>query len=306
MDNPLRPDSPPNFQGWTCPLPLRDYPGIVLGHGGGGKLSAELIEHLFAPAFRNDTLDAMGDAAVFDLPPGGSRLAFTTDSYVVRPLFFPGGSIGDLAVNGTVNDLAMAGAIPLSLSAAFILEEGFPIAELAEVVRQTAEAARRAGVSIVTGDTKVVEKGHGDGCYITTSGVGIVPVGREVGPGRARKSDVVLVSGFIGDHGMAVMSVRNGLEFTTTIVSDSAPLSGLVEAMFAACPEIRALRDPTRGGIAATLNEIASRHRARRAGCARPGRGPLRLRDPRARPVLRRQRREIAGDRPIGIRRCGS
>jgi hydrogenase expression/formation protein HypE len=259
MHNPLQPERSPNFEGWTCPLPLRDYPGIVLGHGGGGTLSAELIEHLFLPAFRNEQLEAMGDSAVLDLSREPGRLAFTTDSYVVRPLFFPGGSIGDLAVNGTVNDLAMAGAVPLSLSAAFILEEGFPIAELGEVVRQMAAAARNAGVSIVAGDTKVVEKGHGDGCYITTSGVGIVPAGRWVGPDRARAGDVVLVSGFLGDHGMAVMSVRNGLEFTTTIVSDSAPLNGLVEAMFAVCPEIRALRDPTRGGLATTLNEIATR-----------------------------------------------
>ncbi len=250
--------SQPRFDAWTCPLPLRDYPGIVLGHGGGGKLSGELVEHLFVPAFRNAALEALGDAAVLDLP-GGARVALTTDSYVVRPLFFPGGSIGDLAVHGTVNDLAMVGARPQWLSAAFILEEGFPIDQLGGIVTRMAAAARQAGVLLVTGDTKVVEKGHGDGCYITTSGVGIVPAGREVGPHRARPGDIVLVSGFIGDHGTAILSVREGLEFESVITSDTAPLNGLVEALFEAAPTIHALRDPTRGGVAATLNEIAAR-----------------------------------------------
>jgi len=252
--------NPPRFDNWTCPLPLRAYPGIVLGHGGGGKLSADLVEHLFAPAFRNAALDVLGDSAVVDAPPCG-RLAFSTDSYVVRPLFFPGGSIGDLAVNGTVNDLAMVGARPLFLSAGFILEEGFPLDQLGGIVHRMAEAARRAGVALVTGDTKVVEKGHGDGCYINTAGIGSVPPGLTIGPHLARPGDAVLVSGSIGDHGMAIMSVREGLEFETAIESDTAPLNGLVADLLEVTREIHALRDPTRGGVAATLNEIAARSR---------------------------------------------
>ncbi len=244
---------------WTCPLPLRDYPEIVLGHGGGGKLSAELVEHLFLPAFRNPELETLGDAALLELAIG--RLAFSTDSYVVRPVFFPGGSIGELAVHGTINDLAMAGAQPRYLSVGLILEEGLPIAKLGEIVRRMAEAARSAGVSIVTGDTKVVERGHGDGCYINTSGIGVLPEGRRVGSDLARPGDVVLVSGTIGDHGSAILSVREGLEFETTITSDTTPLNGLVEAMFEASAEIQVLRDPTRGGLAASLNEIAGRSR---------------------------------------------
>ncbi len=242
---------------WTCPLPLRDYPHVVLGHGGGGRLSADLVEHLFLPAFRNAALAPLGDAAV--LPPASGRLAFTTDSYVVRPLFFPGGCVGDLAVNGTVNDLAVSGATPLYLSAGFILEEGLPFADLGRIVTRMAAAARGAGVTVVCGDTKVVDRGHGDGCYITTAGVGVVPDGVNVGVHRAQPGDAVVVSGAVGNHGMAVLSVRAGLEFETQIASDSAPLSGLVAAMLAACPDLRAMRDPTRGGLAATLNEIATR-----------------------------------------------
>jgi hydrogenase expression/formation protein HypE len=189
---------------------------------------------------------------------GGGRLAMSTDSYVVRPLFFPGGSIGKLAVNGTVNDLAMSGARPLVLTAGFILEEGLPIAELAAVVERMASAARAAGVAVVAGDTKVVERGHGDGIYINTSGIGVVPPGSRLGSEPMRSGDVVLVSGTIGDHGMAIMSVREGLEFDAPIASDSAPLHGLVKAMLAACPSIRLLRDPTRGGVATSLNEIAA------------------------------------------------
>jgi hydrogenase expression/formation protein HypE len=218
-----------------------------------------LVEHLFLPAFRNNALAALGDAAVLSVPPG--RLAFTSDSFVVRPLFFPGGSIGDLAVNGTVNDLAMSGAEPLFLSAAFVLEEGFAIAELAGVVDRMAAAARHAGVQVVAGDTKVVERGHGDGCYITTSGIGSIPDGVNIGPDRTRPGDVVIVSGSVGDHGMAVMSVREGLEFETAIESDTAPLHGLVRDMLAATPNIHCLRDPTRGGLAAALNEVAARSR---------------------------------------------
>lgn len=244
-----------NFEGWTCPLPLRDQPNIILGHGGGGKLSAELIEHLFYPAFANDLLDARGDSAVLAL--GGARLAFTTDSFVVRPLFFPGGSIGDLAVNGTVNDLAMMGARPLYLSAGFILEEGLPVSTLGGIVTRMGAAARVAGVQIVAGDTKVVDRGHGDGVFINTSGIGVIPDGVEIGPERARPGDVVLVSGTLGDHGMAILSVREGLEFDTVIESDCAPLFDLVEALRAAAPGVHALRDATRGGAAAALNEIA-------------------------------------------------
>ena len=244
-----------NFAGWVCPLPLRDYPNIVLGHGGGGKLSAELVEHLFLPAFQNETLNHLGDSAVVTV--GGNRLAFSTDSYVVRPLFFPGGNIGDLAINGTVNDIAMSGAQALYLSAGFIVEEGLPLETLGQIVETMAAAARRAGVTLVTGDTKVVDKGHGDGVYINTSGFGLIPAGVELAPRRARPGDVVLLSGEIGQHGMAIMSVREGLQFETTIETDSAPLNGLTAAMLAVSPEIHVLRDPTRGGVASALNEIA-------------------------------------------------
>jgi hydrogenase expression/formation protein HypE len=249
----------PDFSTWSCPLPLRDYPHVVLGHGGGGALSQELIEHLFVPAFSNPALEALGDAARLPAPRG--RLAFSTDSFVVHPLFFPGGSIGDLAVCGTVNDLAMIGAVPFYLSAAFILEEGLPMAMLGRIVEAMAAAARQAGVTIVTGDTKVVERGHGHGCYITTAGVGVIADGLELGPDRARPGDRVLVSGTLGDHGMAVMSLREGLEFDTTIESDTAPLAGLVRHLLAAAPGVRALRDPTRGGLAASLIEIATSSR---------------------------------------------
>jgi hydrogenase expression/formation protein HypE len=246
----------PDFSNWTCPLPLRDYPHIVIGHGGGGKLSAELVEHIFLPAFRNDALAGLGDSTV--LAPQSGRLAFSTDSFVVQPRFFPGGSIGELAVNGTVNDLAMSGAKPLFLSASFILEEGLSIAELSHIVERMGEAARVAGVQIVTGDTKVVEKGHGDGCYINTSGIGVIADGVTVGPSQVRPGDAVIVSGTIGDHGMAVMSVREGLQFETVIESDCAALHGMVSAVLVAGGDaVHALRDPTRGGMASTLNEIA-------------------------------------------------
>jgi len=245
-----------DFSSWTCPLPLRDYPNIVLGHGGGGKLSAELVENLFLPAFRNPAIECLGDSAILRIPAG--RLAFSTDSFVVRPLFFPGGSIGELAINGTVNDLAMSGARPLYLSAGFIVEEGLPMAMLAKIVERMRVAAEKAGIQVVTGDTKVVEKGHGDGCFINTAGIGMIPDGREVGPARAKPGDAIIISGTIGDHGMAVMSVREGMEFDTVIQSDSAALHGLVEAIFAVSNEVHALRDPTRGGLASSLNEIAA------------------------------------------------
>jgi hydrogenase expression/formation protein HypE len=246
----------PDFSNWSCPLPLVGYPNIVMGHGGGGKLGNELVEHLFLPAFRNPALENLGDAAVLDL--GSGRLAMSTDSFVVQPLFFPGGSIGELAVNGTVNDLAVSGTIPRFLSASFILEEGFPLAQLAAIVESMARAAATAGVKIVTGDTKVVERGHGDGCYINTAGIGVLREGIQVGPHRAQPGDVVLVSGTIGDHGMAIMSVREGLEFESQIRSDCAALNGMIaEVLNAAGVAVHAMRDPTRGGLASTLNEIA-------------------------------------------------
>ena len=244
-----------NFDGMSCPVPLRDYPRIILGHGGGGKLSSELLEHIFLPAFKNKHLAGLGDSTVFSVESG--RLAFSTDSFVVQPLFFPGGSIGDLAVNGTVNDISMSGAKPLYLSAGFIIEEGFPVAQLKRIADDMGAAARKAGVAIITGDTKVVEKGHGDGCYINTAGVGVVPEGIEIAPTMAQPGDAVIISGNLGDHGMAIMSVREGLEFEADIESDSAPLNEMVAAMIAVCPVIHVLRDPTRGGLAASLNEIA-------------------------------------------------
>lgn len=252
---------------WSCPLPLRDSPTVVMGHGGGGRLSGELVEHLFVPAFSApagsdaaddgpEALRRLGDAAV--VPFGNGRLAFTTDSYVVRPRWFPGGCIGDLAVNGTVNDLAMMGAWPLYLTVGMILEEGLEVAELGRIVQVMGHAAREAGVAIVAGDTKVVDAGHGDGLYINTAGVGMLADGVEIGPERARPGDVVIVSGAVGQHGVAVLSVREGLEFGSEIRSDSAPLAGLVASLLAAGVDVHALRDPTRGGVAATLNEIAA------------------------------------------------
>jgi len=252
-----------NLLGWTCPVPLQNYPTIVMGHGAGGKMMSDLIEHLFAPAFDNPLLAQMGDATALDLPPG--KAAFTTDSFVVSPLFFPGGDIGELAVNGTVNDLAMRGAKPLYLSAGFILEEGLAMDDLGRLVTSMAAAARAAGVQVATGDTKVVQKGHGDGLYINTSGIGVIPAGIEIGPEQARPGDVVLVSGTLGDHGIAIMSVREGLRFETEIRSDTAPLNGLVEAMINAAGgrrpplpnSLHCLRDATRGGLSAVLNELA-------------------------------------------------
>jgi hydrogenase expression/formation protein HypE len=241
-------------------LPLRDYPTIVMGHGSGGKLMADLIEHLFAPQFANDYLRQMGDATTlkFEVSDLKFQIAFTTDSFVVRPLFFPGGDIGELAVNGTVNDLAMRGAKPMYLSAGFILEEGLPMDALGRIANSMARACRQAGVQLVTGDTKVVGKGQGDGVYINTSGIGVIAGDVDIGPTRAQPGDVVILSGTMGDHGVAVMSVREGLEFETAIESDTAPLWGLVEAILAVDPNaIHVLRDPTRGGLGVTLNEIA-------------------------------------------------
>ena len=240
---------------WSCPAPLRDQPVVVMGHGGGGALSAELMEQVFAPAYGNPTLAGLADSAVLRL--GGARLAFSTDSYVVRPLFFPGGSLGDLAVNGTVNDLAMSGAKPAYLSAAFVLEEGVALTVVERIARAMGTAAEAAGVVVATGDTKVVESGHGDGVYVTTAGVGLVPDGVDIRPQRARPGDAVIVSGPIGLHGVAIMSVREGLEFGVEIASDTAPLADLVATMLAVTPDLHVLRDPTRGGLGAALNEIA-------------------------------------------------
>ncbi len=240
---------------WSCPLPLSDYPRIVMAHGGGGKLSAELIEHVFLPAFANEHATSQADAAELRL--SGRRIAVTTDSFVVQPLFFPGGSIGDLAVNGTVNDLAMIGATPKFLTAGFILEEGFAVEKLVRIVRDMAAAADHAGVVIVAGDTKVVERGCGDGCYINTSGIGVFRHDGVIAPDRARPGDAILLSGTVGDHGVAIMSRREGLEFETEIRSDCASLAGLVTEMLEVEPRIRVLRDPTRGGVAMSLHEIA-------------------------------------------------
>ncbi len=237
-----------------CPLPLTGHNKIVIGHGSGGRLSAQLIAEMFVPAFDNEVLRRMDDQAVLNLE--ASRVAFTTDSFVVTPIFFPGGDIGDLAVNGTVNDLAMSGAAPLYLSAAFIIEEGFAMADLQRVVESMARAARAAGVAIVTGDTKVVNKGCADQLFVTTAGVGLVPAGVHISASNAKPGDRILLSGTIGDHGMAVMAQREGLDFEGELLSDTRPLHNLVKAMIGA-GEIHVLRDPTRGGLAASLSEIA-------------------------------------------------
>jgi hydrogenase expression/formation protein HypE len=254
MTASLEPDGL-DFDAWVCPVPLRDSPTIVMGHGGGGALSAELIEHLFLPAFGTAADAEMGDSAVVRL--GSDRLAFSTDSYVVKPMFFPGGSIGELAVNGTVNDLAMSGARPMVLSTAFIIQEGTALQELGRVAEALGAAARRAGVRLVTGDTKVVDNASGDGVFINTAGIGILEDGVDIRPDRAAVGDVVIVSGDIGVHGVAVLSCREGLEFGTTVESDTAPLNGLVADMVATGVDLHVLRDPTRGGVAASLNEIA-------------------------------------------------
>ena len=239
----------------SCPIPKSDYDRILLAHGGGGTLSHKLISKLFYPPFANDILDQQHDSGVFEL--NGLKLAFTTDSYVVQPIFFPGGDIGSLAVNGTVNDLSVAGAKPLFISAAFIIEEGFEIEELWKIVLSMQKAAKEAGVKIITGDTKVVDRGKGDKIFINTSGIGIVPEGVNISPKNCKAGDVIILSGKIAEHGVAIMSSRENLEFETTIKSDTAPLNGLVEKMLNASKEIHMMRDPTRGGLASTLNEIA-------------------------------------------------
>ena len=240
----------------ACPAPLAHADVVQLAHGGGGTKMAALIERVFVPAFENDALAALGDGAVVTV--GGERLAFTTDTFVVKPIFFPGGDIGSLAVHGTVNDLAMCGAVPLFLSAGFVLEEGFPMADLERIVASMARASAVVGAPVVTGDTKVVDKGKGDGIFVNTAGIGRVRVGVEVGPARARPGDVVLVSGPVGDHGIAVMAARAELEFETALSSDSAPVCALVGALLDAVPGTHVLRDPTRGGLATALCEVAA------------------------------------------------
>ena len=242
----------------SCPAPYTGYDRVLLGHGSGGRLSHDLITRLFLPALGNDVLNRLEDQATCDLPGlNNARLAMTTDSFVVRPIFFPGGDIGRLAVHGTINDLAVGGARPLFLTAAFILEEGLALEDLRRIVVSIKTAADEAGVMVVAGDTKVVDRGKGDQIFITTTGVGLVPTGRHLSVSSARPGDAILVSGTIGDHGMAIMSVREGLEFETALESDTAALNGLVEAMLTV-DGIRAMRDPTRGGVSSALNEIAA------------------------------------------------
>jgi hydrogenase expression/formation protein HypE len=242
-----------------CPLPITQTREILLGHGAGGRLTAQLIENVIVPAFANPMLAALDDQALVNAD--GVRLAFTTDSYVITPIFFPGGDIGELAINGTVNDLVVGGARPLCLSLAFILEEGFPLADFERIVDSARRAAARVGVPVVTGDTKVVPRGSADQIFINTSGIGIVPAGVSLSSQRVQAGDAILVSGSMGDHGTAILSRRAGLEFDGEIASDTAPLHELCAAALAAWPDIHAMRDPTRGGLGATLVEISSRGR---------------------------------------------
>ena len=239
----------------TCPAPLPSRDTVLLGHGSGGKLSAELVRSIFLPAFCNAALDKLDDQAIVNI--NGTRLAITTDSFVVKPLFFPGGDIGSLAVHGTVNDLAMGGATPLFLSVAFIIEEGLSTEVLRRVTLSLRDAAKAAGVQVVTGDTKVVEKGSGDQLFINTTGIGLVPSRLSLSSNQALPGDTVILSGFIGDHGIAILAKREGLEFECPIESDSAALHTLVAKMLETGGAIRCMRDPTRGGLSSALNEIA-------------------------------------------------
>lgn len=239
----------------SCPLPIMDHDTIQLSHGAGGRLSADLINKIFLPRFGNETLDKLEDQATLELP--GGKLAFSTDSFVVDPIFFPGGNIGELAINGTVNDVCMCGANPLYISASFILEEGLPMEDLHRIVLSMEEAAKNAGIRIVTGDTKVVNKGNCDKIFINTTGLGIVPDGVNISAANLHAGDKIILSGTIADHGMAVMTSREGLSFQTQVKSDTAALNSLVEEMLNVTKDIQAMRDPTRGGVAATLNEFA-------------------------------------------------
>jgi hydrogenase expression/formation protein HypE len=240
----------------TCPAPLPAKDTVLLGHGSGGRLSAELLRDVFLPALANPILSRLNDQGVLSI--GGQRIAMTTDSFVVKPLFFPGGDIGSLAVHGTINDLAMGGATPLALSAAFIIEEGFSMETLRKVAASMRRAAEAAGVQVITGDTKVVERGKGDGLFINTTGIGLIAEGVELSADRARPGDKVLLSGSIGEHGIAILAQREGLEFESAIQSDSAALHTLVADMLRASREIHCMRDPTRGGLSSALNEIAA------------------------------------------------
>ncbi len=245
-----------NFSsGLTCPIPKSDYDKVLLAHGGGGTLSHQLIQKLFFSQFDNDVLNVHHDSAMFDI--NGSRIAFTTDSYVVQPIFFPGGNIGDLAINGTVNDLSVSGAKPLYISVGFIIEEGFEIEELWKIVLSMKQAANLAGVKIVTGDTKVVDHGKGDKIFINTSGIGLIEPGINISPKNCREGDAVILNGRIAEHGITIMSAREGLEFETTVESDSAPLNNLISDVLNKTKNVHVMRDPTRGGIASALNEIA-------------------------------------------------
>ncbi len=241
-------------RGYVRPLDLKQG-RVEMAHGSGGRAMAQLIEELFVRFLDNEWLRAMNDQAAVQVPAG--RLVVSTDGHVVSPLFFPGGDIGSLSVHGTINDVAMSGAQPLYLTASFILEEGFPLADLARVVRSMARASTEAAVPVVAGDTKVVEQGHGDGVFITTTGLGAVSPGIEIAADRARPGDCILVSGPLGDHGVAIMSLRENLSFATSVQSDTAPLHDLVAAMVRAAPDIHCMRDPTRGGLGAVLNELA-------------------------------------------------
>ena len=239
----------------SCPIPKTEYEKVLLAHGGGGKLTHQMIEKIFVSQFNNTFLDEQNDSAVLNI--GNQQLAFTTDSYVIQPIFFPGGNIGELAVNGTINDLAVSGAKPLYISAGFIIEEGLPFDDLWKIVVSMKKAADKAGIKIVTGDTKVVERGKGDKIFINTSGIGLIEKDVNISPRNCKADDVILLSGKIGDHGIAIMSARQGLEFETDILSDTAPLNSLVETILNKTKEIKMMRDLTRGGLSSTLNEIA-------------------------------------------------
>jgi hydrogenase expression/formation protein HypE len=244
----------------ACPAPVAGYDRIVLGHGGGGRLTADLVGRVFLPALGNPVLSALEDQAVVDVG-GGARIAMTTDAFVVRPIFFPGGDIGRLAICGTVNDLAVGGATPRFVTAAFVLEEGFAVADLARIAGSMRAACDEAGVVLVAGDTKVVERGKGDGVFVTTTGVGTFETPRALSIAAARAGDAVIVSGTLGDHGIAILSVRDGLAFETALESDVAPLHDVARAVLAASPDARCMRDPTRGGLGSALNEIAAASR---------------------------------------------
>ncbi len=246
-----------NIKGsFSCPIPKSEYEKILLAHGGGGTLSHQLISKLFLPQFDNEIINLQHDSAILNI--GLEKIAFTTDSYVIKPIFFPGGDIGMLAVNGTINDLSVAGAVPLYISVAFIIEEGFPVEDLWRIVKSINETARNAGVLVVTGDTKVVERGKGDKIFINTSGIGVVANDIGFSPANCKAGDRIIINGNIADHGIAIMSAREGLEFETEILSDSAPLNDLIQSVLDVSKNVHVMRDPTRGGVASTLKEIAS------------------------------------------------